>query len=559
MLPLRAFLLALLLPLLVPVATPPAAAATRDDANHFEAYFPAGDGINTLHADVLRPKGLDSNDKTPVILTVSPYLNHSGEPLEGGFTNEGPSDRFYDFLDLTKVLDRGYTYVMVDLPGFGGSSGCNDWGGNREQDAVEAAVKWAASRPWSTGKVGMIGKSYDAWTGLMGVAQQPRGLEAVVAMEPVYAGYNYLYNRGVRFTNSVLTPALFQAIDATPGSVHDSPEYQVTGAPQAWCYGLNQSLQQIDSPHDPFWIERNLLPPSRDSRVPLFLTQGYLEANTKPDAAFDFFNGLDSRHNRAWYGQFDHVRGWEKTADGKRTQTGRPVSAFVDQVLAFFNQHLKGRGTARPGIEVQDNLGRYRREASWPPADASRHWTNLARGTYADDGANTATGSADETGQGVWSISQPLRHRAWLAGEPRLRVRVETTAPRTNLVGLVYDIAPSGKARLVNRGTHLFRGTGEQFTSFRLYGQDWVLRRGHRIGVLLTGADSSWWVHAPTMDTVRVESASIGLPFLARDRDRFLRGGSTPRLEEHLEQTAPVSDATIRDSRRRFDLPGRLR
>ena len=59
----------------------------------------------------------------------------------------GPSDRFYDFLDLTDVLDHGYTYVMVDLPGFGGSSGCNDWGGNREQGAVVAAVEWAAASP----------------------------------------------------------------------------------------------------------------------------------------------------------------------------------------------------------------------------------------------------------------------------------------------------------------------------------------------------------------------------------------------------------------------------
>ena len=86
-----------------------------------------------------------------------------------------------------------------------------------------------------------------------------------------------------------------------------------------------------------------------------------------------------------------------------------------------------------------------------------------------------------------------------------------------------------------------------------------MLRRGHRIGVLLSGADSSWWVHAPTMDTVRVESAAIGLPFLGRDRARFLPGGSTPRLEEHLRQTAPVSKATIRRSDRRFHLPPRLR
>ena len=66
---------------------------------------------------------------TPVILTVSPYTNHNGSTTDVDPTGTGPNPRFYDFLDLTGALTKGYTYVMVDLPGFGGSGGCNDWGG----------------------------------------------------------------------------------------------------------------------------------------------------------------------------------------------------------------------------------------------------------------------------------------------------------------------------------------------------------------------------------------------------------------------------------------------
>lgn len=553
-------LLTLLLPAVVVAAVLPGAVATdREDSTHTEAYIPSGDGLNRLHADVLRPAGMPADRRTPVILTVSPYTNHSGEPLENGFTNDGPSDRFYDFLDLSRVLERGYTYVMVDLPGFGGSSGCNDWGGEREQQAVVDAVEWAASQPWSTGEVGMIGKSYDAWTGLMGVAHEPEGLEAVVAMEPVYAGYNYLYNNGVRFSNSVLTPALFQAIDATPGSVNDDPEYHANGAPQAWCYGVNLSMQQIDRPRDPFWEERNLLRTSRGSDVPLFLTQGFLETNTKPDAAFDYYNLLGGEENRAWFGQFDHVRGWERTADGDRTHTGRPVDALVDQVLDFFDEHLRGRGDLRPRLEVQDNLGRYRVERAWPPADMRLEWTRLRRGSYSDDGGNAATGEPGETGQGVWTVSQPMPYRTWLAGEPTLEVSVTTSAPRANLVGLVYDVSPNGRARLVSRGAQLLREPGRQQHTLRLYGQDWVVREGHRLAVLFSGADSSWWVHAPTTTEVQVRRARIGLPFLTRSRDRFLPGGSTPRLEEHLAETALLDARTVREAGRRFALPGRLR
>ena len=43
-------------------------------------------------------------------------------------------------------MERGYTFVMVDLRGFGGSSGCLDWAGPGEQSDVVNAVKWAASQ-----------------------------------------------------------------------------------------------------------------------------------------------------------------------------------------------------------------------------------------------------------------------------------------------------------------------------------------------------------------------------------------------------------------------------
>ena len=65
---------------------------------------------------------------------------------------------------------------------------------------MRAAVECAAEQPWSNGRVGLIGKSYEGWTGLMGIAQQPKGLAAVVAMESVFSGYRYIYMNGIRRT-----------------------------------------------------------------------------------------------------------------------------------------------------------------------------------------------------------------------------------------------------------------------------------------------------------------------------------------------------------------------
>ncbi len=546
-------LLAALLALGV-LAAPSTPAGPRRGATWTEHYFPSTDGITMLHADVLRPKGIPADRKTPVILTVSPYLNHAGSTTEYDPNAVGPNERFYDFLDLSQILDRGYTYVMVDLPGFGGSSGCNDWGGAREQGAVKAAVEWAASQPWSTGRVGMIGKSYDAWTGLMGIAQRPKGLAAVVAMEPVYSGYRYLYNDGVRFFNSVLTPVGFQAYDAKPGSLQDDPFYNANGAPQAWCYGVNFGMQQIDDPESPYWAERDLVRSTKGAKTPLFLTQGFLETNTKPDAAFAFFNGLGGKHNRAWFGQFDHYRGWEQ-AEG-RFLMGR--ATFVDEMMRFLDRHVKGARTHRdPAIEVQDNLGRYRAERAWPPADARSWTTELNPGTYEDDGRNDAYGAG--AGQGIWSFSQPLDHPVWLAGEPVLKAKMDAV-PRANVVANVYDVAPSGRATLVSRGAHLVRGASSQEVRVDLYGQDWLFPAGHRIAVIVSGANSDWWVHIPTQTEVTVAQARITFPFLTFERDRFLNASSTPTLEGHLEnRVTDVDPGTMKEASVRFNLPPRLR
>ena len=520
-----------------------------------EHYFPSTDGLSMLHADVLRPKGLSDKDKTPVILTVSPYLNHSGYTTEYDPDATGPSDRFYDFLEVSDIIERGYTYVMVDLPGFGGSGGCNDWGGLREQLGVKAAVEWAASQEWSTGRVGMMGKSYDAWTGLMGIAQQPKGLAAVVAMEPVFAGYRYLYNNGVRFLNSVTTPALFQAIDAKPGSLMEDPMYQANGAPQAWCYGANLGLQQQDDPESAFWAERDLLKMVDGARTPLFMTQGFLETNTKPDGAFDFFNLLANNNDqRAWYGQFDHVRGWEREVSAKKPyQMGR--ATFVEEMMRFFDRHVKGVRVPRvdPTIEVQDALGRYRAESSWPPADSKMWWSKLNGGTYTDDGQGSALSTA-----GIWSISQKLPHDVWLSGEPVLETTLDAV-PRANLVANIYDIDPEGRATLITRGAHLVRGALEQEIELELYGQDWPVLKGHRIGVRISDADD-WWLHVPTGSSVEIVAARIGLPFLTYERVKFIEGRMTPRLRGHLaSERVSLGSAVIEAAERRFDLPAPLK
>ena len=179
--------------------------AWNQHANWTEHYFTTPDGT-TIHADVLRPKGIPDNVRTPVIMSVGPYFNHLSEVGVGdAVTNperirtlldptipNHPNPRFHDFLNDAKVMEAGYTWVQVDLRGTGASTGCLDWNGPGEQQDVVTAVEWAAVQPWSNGRVGLFGKSYDGVTGLIAAGNQPRGLAAVVAQEPAMEPYTCL-------------------------------------------------------------------------------------------------------------------------------------------------------------------------------------------------------------------------------------------------------------------------------------------------------------------------------------------------------------------------------
>jgi predicted acyl esterase len=542
--------------LLVPAAA--GAAEVPADAEYAETYIPSSspvpnDNDPKLHVDVLRPKGAPG--KVPTVLTVSPYTNHATQNgADFDPSRSGPSDRFFDYVVRdAQLFKRGYAYVMVDLRGTGGSEGCNDWGGPGEQNDVKRAVEWVASQPWSNGKVALYGKSYDGWTGLMGIAQKPRGLAAVISQEPVVDGYRYLYMNRVRFPNASSTGGLFQVIDAAPGTVNDSPEYHSSNVwanvVKPGCYPRNYADQQNDDFGSEYWKPRNLIQAVRGSTVPTFFMQGFLESNTKPDAVFSLWNNLGGTKNRGWFGQWDHVRGNDK--EGKKFAAGR--STFVEETLRFLDEHLKGVAPDRrdPAIVVQASDGKFRSEAQWPPVDSRGTRVTLKGGTYRDDARNNGDGSG--AGTGIWSISQALPHAVHLAGMPQLNADVGVQATRANLTANVYDIGPDKKATLVSRGTTRVDASGK--VSLELYGQDWIFAPGRRIAVLLSSSNAEWWDHVPTGQTVTVKSATLDLPALAFRRSSDQAGESTSRLAEVRARAFTVSEAAFASGVTSFALP----
>src|SRR5215208_2575628 len=543
------------------VAIPAAAGASGvayPDADWSEAWIQSSDGV-TLHADVLRPKGATVATKTPVIISIGPYFNHSGQtgpagPAEGTNydpvgPNAGPSERFQDFVEGSGLLKKGYSFAMVDLRGFGGSNGCLDWSGPGEQADVVNAVKWAASQPWSTGKVGMYGKSYDALTGLIGVDKRPAGLAAVVSQEPVYDDYRYLYGDGMRRANSGLTPALYDGIAATPGPLSDDPNYNVNSLNDPVCLAQNFAAQAANDDHgSEFWKLRNLIPGAAGSKVPLFLTQGLTENNTVADGLQQYLDN-HTGYERAWLGPWEHVRGNETEDDG-RLKMGR--AGWFDEVMRFYDLFLKGikSKVKDPMIAVQTNDGKWRAENTWPPADSTGYTSQLLPGSYTDEADGSVTDS-----DGVWTISPPLPYDAHLSGSGHVTVDVSTTLPRANLVVDVYDLDPSGTGPLITRQGHMIYSSGK--IPLDLWSADWKIPAGHRIGVKVTDNNQDFWLLAvPTMQTVTVNGGSVTLPFLRTKRTTTIQGDPGTQLQSYLSETVTVPPETIESSESEsFTLP----
>ncbi len=500
--------------LVLAMTTPATAEPVNVAFTWTQEYLTAPDGTR-LHADVLRPPGMAADARTPVLLTASPYRAHLAylsQPRPGG----GPST---DNLPVEWALRAGYTYVIVDLRGFGGSNGCPDFGGPGERSDVAAAVEWAASRPWSTGRVGVVGTSYEGWTGMMALAAKPKGLAAVAAFEPVVDPYSYLYMQGTawKFGGKPLTDdgirpadtagAEHLAIASTPGHPADSDEYRANAVQMTQdCAARYLALTTDHNGADPNWRERDMVEAVRGTTTPMFLGQSFLDSNTRADRIIEAWEARGPGEHRAWFGQWGH--------SDCREKCGTPQ--FASELYAFLDRHVAGADVEVPGppVTVGQFDGGWRSETAWPPTDSRRVSVALRTGTFNDRGLLPG---ADRE---IWSLSAPVTEPVHLAG--RARAALTLTGPPEATVALeLYDVAPDGRATVITRGIAPVRPESE----IRLLWQDARLATGHRLGVRITNAVDDVWSHTPTNAAVTVTSARLDLPLLTTPREPNLPGG----------------------------------
>jgi X-Pro dipeptidyl-peptidase len=191
-----------------------------------------GDGKpDRMHVDVTRPKQTETDGiKLPVIYESSPYFAGVGTNDKDVFWNvrqelntvpakhkEAPAivrtgKRPIISSSQLRWVPYGFIVVHSSAPGTGLSQGCPTVGTNIERFAPKAVIDWLNGRAkgyttpdgaeevkayWTTGKVGMIGTSYNGTIPFAAATTGVEGLEAIIPVAPNTSYYHYYRSNGL--------------------------------------------------------------------------------------------------------------------------------------------------------------------------------------------------------------------------------------------------------------------------------------------------------------------------------------------------------------------------
>ena len=520
--PLLAALLAGATALAAGVAPPSTAAPAQARSTVGEIYEvryvpTVGDAV--IRVEIWRDAGFDA-EKQPVILTYSPY-NSLAEP-----------EPARDSLGETFV-PKGYARAVADVLGTRGSTGCWDYGGRAEQQSGVDLVKWLARRPWSNGKVAMIGGSYNGTTANMVAARgsDVPQLKAIVPISAISRWYGYAYGNGVRyFLNSEVpsdegfdTPLAFDAgfgktvaVDPMGQAFADTMRDRAAecGAAEHTEEGYSRNPD-----YDGFWVERDYRRHADDFRAAVLLAHGWKDFNVKQEEGTELFRRLPV--DRPGTARVEGVP-FKLMYLTQGSHSGGTDGEQWDALLRrFFAHTLKG---ARNGVRAEGPVitqgatstgtSKFRVLGDYPApsTEPTRLWLRGDLTLRPRPGSQRHVTSYDETGTsteeatpGVEYVSRPVEEPTRLVGSAVLRARVRVSQPTMHLTPVLLDLAPDGSRTVVARGfQHVdYRDglakaepeTGNWLrVDVRLLPQDYTLAEGHRFALLVQSSNTVWAV-----------------------------------------------------------------
>ncbi|MFF4772572.1 Xaa-Pro dipeptidyl-peptidase [Microtetraspora fusca] len=551
-----------------------------------------GDGRNDrVHAEVTRLKETETAGlKSPVVYEASPYYaggnavaNHNVDhelhealrPGKGWLNRGGPvkdpaADERLTAAGVDEAaaadagpagtgpqpaistsheanwLPRGFAVVHAESLGSGKSDGCPTTGGRNETIGAKSVVDWlngrakaydAAGREvhatWTTGKVGMIGTSYNGTLPNAVASTGVEGLEAIVPISAISNWYDYY-----RANGAVVAPGGYQGEDTDVLA-----EYVYTRADKQICRNVIEDLakaqDRVTGDYNAFWDERNYMNDVGNVHAAVLVTHGLNDWNVKTKHAAQWYEALKARG--VPHKIYLH-------------QGGHGGSPSVDVLNRWFTRYLWGyengvENDPRALIQREDRtLVNY---PEWPEPAAADTELNLAPG----DGGAAGELTLDRTRQGkpvtetivddATKRAQTLADAATspnrlayktgaltgavrLSGTPQVSLRMSFGRPAANVTALLVDYDQNGKAKIITRGwtdpqnrksisrTEPVKPGTPYRIDVDLQPHDYVFAAGHRIGVVLLSSDYEYTVRPAPGTTLYLDTtkSTVTLPLV---------------------------------------------
>lgn len=498
---------------------PAASRATGSDVRrHTDLAIPVGS--ETVAATRYEP--VDRDGPSPALLMYVPY------PKDDSVTYGS-----YDPINLY-LARHGYEVVVADMIGTGASTGhFDDMFTSQEGVDAAAIVRWLADQPWTTGSVGMYGKSYGGFTALAAATEHPDALEAIVPIYTPYTGYRNGYTQGGLFELLYIGMdwlTLMQSLDVKPPSRRDPDG--------AWASVWDDHLDSVTvrepwlfrfldhQVKDDYWADKDL--PVTEIRTPTLAVGGWRDPYTADTV--DYYDAIDAP-KRLLLGPWRH----------QMPHRGRETAiAFRAEVVDWFDRFLRDQATGAldtPPIRAwteRDGGGKigggdWRSFDRWPTADGETATTTFAltpdglvpaddfdagavARTYETDCsvgirsvvpptiASPPPDSTPDDARSVTFDSTTIKDSLEVTGTGAATIPLRTSMQDPSVSVRLVDVAPDGTARTVTQGTARLRCNADQ-SALRAVPRDdlitcdiplrpvsHVFEPGHRCRVSLAGA-----------------------------------------------------------------------
>ena len=467
-------------------------------------YVPVRDGVR-LAVDIYRPTkgGVLHKGRLPVVWQPKRYQRAIGQPDGAIRTVMGarPDDVFaYAYATAQNLVRHGYIIASVDRRGSGASFGTR----SEAADPIDAPdgydiTEWLAKQPWSDGKIGMFGASYEGEMQLRVASTAPPHLKAIMPEVSPVDWYRVVSPGGCNKSWSFGGSLLSQDTNQNNGAVDADKDRSL----------LNAALAQHKAGNDYAALEDKL--PFRDSKNPRTGEQDWLKRHAGVYAPGLTASGVAVYHRVGWFAfvMQDQLIWYASQKSGPKKMlvgpwaTGSVVTAeeraqWATEAHRWFDYWLKGVPNGimdEPPIysSVPSSHTRtgtpWRGLSQWPlpneqrtqfffgagksGTSASVNDGRLVRARPADDGrddytvkydcsykgidepargANRPIDHSDFDAQGLTYTTDPLDAEMEVTGHGEARLWITSTAPDGDFYLKLQDVSPDGASTYVSSG-----------------------------------------------------------------------------------------------------------